>query len=123
MSTDEKIALADYPCHAPGKVEVLKAETIYKFLNDKGTFGRWQAVVFVRSFYTNRETKEQETGVSVRVYRWVFKKPTKWNPDTRKRITDWDAESKWFQEQELTINKKEYVDKITKAILEFAKEV
>jgi hypothetical protein len=123
MSTDEKVALEDYPCHAPSKIEVLKAKDIYRFFNDKGTFGRWQAVVLVKSYFKDREADEIKSSRSVRVYRWIFRKPRKYDRDQRKYITDWDADSAWFQEQELTINKEEYANEIIDGINEFIGDI
>ena len=100
----EQPSLDEYPLGDSDKIKMLEAETIYRFWNDNETDGRWQAVLLVETQY----------GKSIRVYRWRWRRGTKWNPDQRKRIPFGDY--RWFLEQQLTLNKQRLWDQIKGAV-------
>ena len=106
MSEKEEIALSEYPvATVPEKLELIDAVTIYRFKNDAKTDGRWLAVCLCRSAF----------GLSSRIYRWRWRSATRWNNDTRKRVST--GEYSWFLEQAHTVNKKELWEK-TKAAMD-----
>jgi len=114
----EQPSLDEYPLNrVGGKIELLDAETIYRFKNSNDTDGRWLAVLKIKSTFgrNNRES------VSVRIYRWRWRQPTKWNQEQRKRVPE--GEYRWFLEQKHNINKREIWERTRAAVDKFLSNI
>lgn len=104
--------LDEYPVQSSEKFQIVDAVTKYKFINEKlrKPSGRWLAILGVNSTFYDWKVKSEVTEPKVIVYRWLWRQPSKWNPDTRKR--EYFGEYKWFKEQEISFTSREKFDEI-----------
>lgn len=117
MSKIEQPKLSEYPIVSNEKMQVLSAYTIYKFMDQTKTSGRWQAVLKVKTTYVDDKTKETKPNITVRVFRWQWRDPGKWNPELNKRVAT--GTYTWNKEHEMSVGKPEVWEQIKNKIDEF----
>jgi len=114
----EEIVLSEYPVRTtPGRFELVKAYTHYKFTNQTNTDGRWLATCVVKSSFSRRDGSSGSE-LKVRVYRWRWREARKY--DQGKSVGT--GEYRWFVEETYTATKKYWKQVIAK-IQEFMAEL
>ena len=127
---EKEDSLKGYPIYlkddAKGTIEVLDGKDIYKFINDKGDDGRWQAVLLVKSTYPKWGSEEMQTTLSVRVFSWRYREVRNYkgrDRDSGRPIYEGTGEYFWRQINVLPINSQHTWEDMRKAIEEYAKEL
>ena len=121
MSEDlENIPLEEYPVQeVEGKFRLLGAKTLYRFKNQTNTDGRWLAVCLCESTFMRQG--QPATSKSIRIYRWQWRQSTKWDPQQNKRIPT--GYYRWFNEQQTTLNRRDFWEKIKEMVDEYIEEL
>jgi len=98
----EQPPLDEYPMdRADGKMTILNARTIYRFIRPDGSDGHWLAVLVVEADFGQGPKR------SVRIYKWQWRQPRKREeqPDGTVKYIPM-GEHRWARPMKHNINKK-----------------
>jgi hypothetical protein len=95
----EQPRLDEYPVRQNDKFKILDARTDYRFINDKGTFGRWRFALLVKTKWEDWQSKETKETIKIIVFRYKYRERMRKEGDSFVGTGNYS----WFQEEQMTV--------------------